>query len=539
MKKILSLILVIVLVASLFTACGSKGPAGNLITINLAEEPKTIDPTLNSSVDGGTYINHLFEGLTTVDKNLQTVPGVAEKWDVSSDGTVYTFHIRSNAKWSDGKAVTAKDFVYSWKRAVDPATASEYAYQLYYVKNAAKINGGEGTVEDLGVKAIDDKTLEVTLEGPCAYFLQLTSFPTLYPLREDIITANPEGWTQDPKTYIGNGPFKMKEWVHDSNITLVKNENYWNAKTIVGNELKFVLMADDNTIYSAFQNGELLFADTLPASEIEKTTADGTLSIKAQLGTYFYVFNTQKAPFDNAKVRKALTLAIDRQFIVTDITKANQIPAGAFVPTALPDAKPGEDFRLNGKDYYDPSGAAYEKNLAEAKQLLADAGYPDGKGFPTVEFGTNDTQGHIDIAQAVQQMWEKGLGIKVNISSQEWSVFQQSRRDGAFDVARHGWLGDYVDPMTFLDMWTSTSGQNDSFFKNSEFDKLIEEGRTEGDNTKRMAALHKAEDILIGQEYAVLPIYYYSDLYLTSPKLKNVVYSPLGFKYFMWATLEK
>lgn len=541
MKKILSLLLVVVMVGTLFAACGSKLPEGNLLTINIAEEPKTIDPALNSTVDGATYVIHAFEGLTTVDKDLQTVPGVAKEWKVSEDNLVYTFTIRDDAKWSDGKAVTANDFVYAWKRAVDPATACEYAYQLYYVKNAAKINSADTTVtlDDLGIKAINDKTLEVTLEGPTSYFLQLTSFPTLFPLRGDIVTANPDTWTNDPATYIGNGPYKMTEWAHDSHITMVKNENYWNAKNIVDNELKFVLMADDNTIYSAFQNGELLFADTLPASEIENATTAGTLSIKAQLGTYFYVFNTQKAPFDNAKVREALTLVVDREFIIDEIAKANEIPAGAFVPTGLPDAKAGEDFRLKTGDYYDPSAAAYVNNVAEAKKLLAEAGYPDGKGFPTIEFITNDTQGHIDMAQAVQQMWEKELGIKTNISSQEWSVFQQTRRDGGFDVARNGWVGDYVDPMTFLDMWTSTSGQNDAKFKNSEFDSLIDIGRVEGDITKRMEALHKAEDILIGQEYAVLPIYYYSDLYLTSPKLKNVVYSPLGFKFFMWATLEK
>lgn len=541
MKKALALALSAVMAVSVLAGCGSAAGGTNVIAINLAEEPKTIDPTLNSSVDGGTYIQHVFEGLATVDQNLQTVPGAAESWTTSDDGTVYTFKIRKDAKWSDGKDVTANDFVYSWKRAVDPATASEYAYQLYYVKNAATINGGESslTLDDLGVKALDEKTLEVTLEGPCSYFLELTTFPTLFPLREDIVAANPETWSNDPATYIGNGPFKMKSWNHDADLTLVKSETYWNAKNIKNNELKFVLMADDNTIYSAFKNGELLFADTLPASEIATTTADGTLSIKAQLGTYFYVFNTQKAPFNDARVRKALTLAIDRNFIVESVTKANQIPAGAFVPTGLPDAKGGDDFRLKAGDYYDPTLAANDANIAEAKKLLAEAGYPDGKGFPTISFGTNDTQGHIDVAQAIQQMWEKDLGIKMTIATQEWSVFQQSRRDGAFDIARHGWLGDYVDPMTFLDMWTSNSGQNDAFFKNSDFDSLIDTGRVEGDRTKRIEALHQAEDILVGQEYAVLPIYYYSDLYLTSPTLKNVVYSPLGFKYFFWATIEK
>jgi oligopeptide transport system substrate-binding protein len=297
-------------------------------------------------------------------------------------------------------------------------------------------------------------------------------------------------------------------------------------------------MSDENSILSAFKTGEIQFADTLPSDEINAMKTAGTLSIKAQLGTYYYVINTERKPYDDVRVRKALSLAIDREFIVNSITKGNQIPAGAFVPQGVPDAVPGSDFRTNGSEYIDTSASAYASNVAQAKALLADAGYPNGVGFPVIDFITNSGTGHSSIAEAIQAMWRDNLGIRMNIGTQEWAVFQQTRSDGGFDVARHGWLGDYVDPMTFLDMWTTSSGQNDSRWRNAAYDALIRTAKTSTDQAVRMTALHQAEKMLIGDSMAVIPIYYYSDLFLTAKSLHDVVYSPLGFKYFMWAYLD-
>lgn len=540
LKKCIAGVLIALLMLGTLAGCGEKstsGEGGQEISVTIGSEPKSIDPTINSAVDGATIIIHAFEGLTKLDKNGKVVEGMAKSYKASDDGKKFTFKLR-DAKWTDGQPVKAQDFVYSWRRAVDPKTASEYAYQLYYIKNGQAINEGKAKLEDLGVIAVDDKTLEVTLEAPTAYFLEITSFPTLFPLREDIVSKDPTGWATKPETYVSNGPFKLKSWEHDAELVFEKNADYYDAKKILPSAVKFMLIVEDNSVLAAFKNDEVIFADSMPSEEIPALKKEGVLKIDPQLGTYFYCFNTTKKPFDNVNVRKALSLSIDRQYIVDKIAQGNQIPAGAFVPGGVPDVNPSPDFRATGKDYYDPSAAGLEKNIAEAKKLLADAGYTDISTFPQIELAYNTEGGHKAIAEAVQEMWKKNLGISVKLTGQEWKVFQQTRKDGNFDVCRHGWLGDYVDPMTFLDMWTSNSGQNDAKYKNAEFDKQIAIGKSSSDRKVRMQAMHKAEDMLMG-DMAIMPIYFYSDLYLINPSLKGFYGSPLGFKYFMYSYIDE
>jgi oligopeptide transport system substrate-binding protein len=344
--------------------------------VNVGPNPDTIDPALNSSVDGATMIIHGFEGLYTLDKTGTPVPGQAKSVDISEDGLTYTFHLRDNLKWSDGKKLTASDFIYSWNRAVSPDTASDYEYMFDVIKGYDE--------KKLAVEATDDKTLVVTLNNKTPYFLELTAFPTFSPVRQDVIEANPEGWATDPKTYIGNGPYKMTEWVPNSSITYVKNENYWNYKALGVGTIKFVLMDDDNAILNAFQNGEILFADSMPNNEIDAWRDKPEFNLAGQLGTYYVSYNVTKAPLDNPKVRQALTLAVDRVYIAEQIGKAGQEPAGAYVPTGMTDSDSTKQFRDVGGNYFDPT--ASEANLEEAKKLLADAGYPDGKGLPTLEY---------------------------------------------------------------------------------------------------------------------------------------------------------
>jgi len=545
-KKVIALFMAMILLTGVMAGCGNTknqsagdgNKGGQEIVVTIGSEPKTIDPTLNNAVDGATMIIHAFEGLTKLDENGQVVKGVAEKWDMSEDGTKFTFYIREDAKWSDGQPVKAQDFVYSWRRALDPATGAEYAYQLYYIKNGQAINEGKMPAEELGVVAKDDKTLEVTLESATSYFLELTAFPTLFPLREDAVSKDPDGWATKPETYIGNGPFVLASWEHDSEIVFKKNENYYAADTIKPSSIKFMLIADDNAALAAYRNDEIMLADSIPTEEIPALQQSGDIKIDPQLGTYFYVLNVEKAPFDNVKVRKALSLAIDRQYIIDNIAQGNQIPAGAFVPFAVPDVEANPDFRTVGKDYYDPSAEAYENNIKEAQKLLAEAGYPNGEGFPQVELAYNTEGGHLAIAEAVQEMWKKNLGISIKLTGQEWKVFQDTRQTGNYQIARHGWLGDYNDPMTFLDMWTSYSGQNDARWKNADYDKLIETAKVSGDRAERMKAMHQAEDLLMG-EAPIIPVYYYTDVYVVKDYLKNYYNSPLGFKYFMYATVEK
>lgn len=514
------------------------------IVYNLGADPKTIDPQLNSAVDGSTIIHNAFEGLMREDENSKIVPGTAEKYEVSDDGTVYTFHIRKDAKWSDGKPVVAGDFEYAWKRALNPKVAAEYAYQLFYIKNGAayynqeKVGDKVATAEDVGVKVINDNTLEVTLESPVPYFLSLAAFPTYFPVRKDIIEGNEEKWTLKPDTYISNGPFKMSEWKEKESITFVKNENYWDAKNVKLETLEVRLIDDQITYLNAFKSGEIDVIESPPQAEIPTLLDEGTAKIYPYLGTYFYVINVSDKAKDvdpkaaealsNPKFRKALSLAIDRQLIVDKVAQGGQAPATSYVPAGILDSI-GKEFQ---KDY-SSKGA----NIEEAKKLLEEAGYPNGEGAPTITFTFNTDQGHQNIAQAVQDMWKTNLGINVELKNEEWAVFQDTRNNFQYSMARHGWIADYNDPMTFLDMWTTGNGQNNAGYSNKEYDKLIAQAKVELDDAKRTELLHKAEDILM-DESPIIPLYYYTNVLCIDKNVKGTYKSPLGQMEFRDAYVE-
>lgn len=505
------------------------------LTVNVGPDPDTIDPALNSSVDGATLIIHGFEGLMTLDKNGTPVPGQAASYKVSDDGKVYTFTLRDNLKWSDGKALTANDFVYSWNRAAAPATASDYGYMFEVIDGYDAVQA-ETAGAKLNVTAPDDKTFVVTLKNAVPYFLELTAFPTYSPVRQDIVEANGEAWATKVETYIGNGPYKMTEWVPGSHIIYTKNENYWNYANLGTQNLKFVLMDDDVAILNAFKQGEILFADSMPNDEIQAWKDKPEFNLNGQLGTYYVSYNVKKAPFDNPLVRQAFTLAIDRDWICVNIGQSGQEPAGAYVPTGLTDSDPTKEFRQVGGNYYDPTAAANDANLAKAKELLAQAGYADGKGLPAIEYLYNTGTGHQAIAEALQNMWSK-LGANVTIASQEWNTFLNTRKNGDYQVARNGWLGDYNDPISFLDMWITGSGNNDAQYSNKDYDALITQAKSSSDPKVRYEAMHKAEDILF-KDWVLNPIYYYVDLFLLNPKVDGFWSSPLGYKYFMYATVK-
>ncbi|MFA0816173.1 MAG: peptide ABC transporter substrate-binding protein [Anaerofustis sp.] len=526
MKKLVVILLTGLMVFSIF---GCSGKKVDELDVCVGPEPATIDPALNSSVDGATLIIHAFEGLYKLDDTGKTVPGQAESYTVSSDGLTYTFKLRNDIKWSDGQAVTAKDFAYSWNRAIDPATAADYAYMFEPIKG----------YEDgkLDVTAVDNTTLQVVLTAPCQYFLELVAFPAYMPVRQDVVEANPDGWALDPSTYICNGPYVLKEWSHDSYMLYDQNQYYYDVKSLGPKSIKFVLMDDDNAQLAAFQSGELQMIDSVPQDEIDSLSSNPEFHKQGQLGTYYVAFNNQVAPFDNEKVREALSLVIDRNYIVEQIGKAGQLPAGAFVCSGLSDADTTKDFRTVGGDYYSVSAADYQANCDKARELLAEAGYPNGAGFPTFEYLTNNGTGHVAIAEALQQMWKDELGINCTISTQEWNTFLETRKKGDYQVCRDGWLGDYNDPYTFLSLFTSDSGNNDAQFHNADFDALISQIMTETDRDKRFQMMHEAEDILMNAN-AIAPIYYYVDIYMLSDKVEGFYSSPLGFKYFMYVTMN-
>ncbi len=510
-------------------------PENMIVKYNIGMEPRTLDPALNTSIGGGTILNNCYEGLMRLDENDQAIPGMAESYKVSEDGLIYTFYLR-DAKWSDGKKVTAYDFEYSWKRALDPELGAMYAFQLYYIKNGMDFNYGEISADEVGVKAIDEKTLEVKLESPNPYFLGLTTFPTYFPVRKDVVEKNPETWSLNPDTHISNGPFKIVKWERNDFIKIIKNENYYDKDRVNLDIVEFTMIPEDTIALAAFESGEIDGLDQVPINEIQRLQKESNeFNLYPYLGTYYYTFNISKEPFNNPKVRKALSLAIDRKTIVEDVVKGGQIPALSFVPLGMKEGN-GTEFSENAKkrNY----GIKETAQVEEAKKLLAEAGYPNGKGFPEIILNYNTNQMHKEIAQSIQLMWKQNLGVEVKLQSQEWKIFQETKSQGDYAIARDGWIGDYIDPMTFLDMFISTSGNNYSRWENYEFDKLIEDIQVTQDTNKRYELMHKAEDLIM-EDMIVIPIYYYTNPEMIKSYVKDVRVSPLGFVSFDEAYIKK
>ncbi|EKQ57885.1 MULTISPECIES: peptide ABC transporter substrate-binding protein [unclassified Clostridium] len=544
LKKICAVVLTAAVGISVLTGCGGsstgdkKTASKQELNFNLGADPKTLDPALNQAVDSSIILVNAFEGLYKVDKDNKAIPGVAKSYDLSADGTVYTFHLQDGLKWSNGDPIKASDFEYAWKRVMNPETAAEYAYQMEYIKGAKEYTAGKGSVDQVGVKATDDKTLQVTLASPCSYFLNLTAFPCYFPVDQKVVEGNKD-WANSAATYVSNGPFKMTDYKIKDGLVLEKNENYYAKDSIKLDKINVKFVTEDTSAWASYKSGQFDMVYNVPKSEVQAAIKDGSAKVINLLSNYFYSVNVSdkaKEVDPNAakvladpKVRKALNLAIDRQSIVDNVTKGGQTPAHSFVPTGIIGAD-GKDFA--GKTYFDPKG-----NVEEAKKLLAEAGYPDGKGFPSVVLMFNPEKQHGIIAQAVQDMWKKNLGIDVQIQNQEWKVLIATRNDKKYELARDGWVADYTDPMTFLDMLQSTSGQNNSGYNNPEYDKLIVAAKAEQDANKRLEMLHKAEDILM-EDMPVITLFYDTQPMGIKDTIKGLKTSPLGYIYFDEAYME-
>ena len=526
------------------------------MAVCIASEPQTIDPALNSAVDGAIMTQHMFEGLMKWSDSGHPVnekgnmnyaalaAGQAESYEKTDngDGTVtYTFKIRSDAKWSDGQPVTANDFVYSWQRLANPLTAADYCYMIDMVQGYAAVNAGEADPTTLGVSAPDESTFVVNLTYDCPYFLEICAFPAAFPVRQDIIEAYGDTWTTDDNSshYISNGPWKLAEWVHDSYIKMVPNEYHYDAANLGPNSLTFQLMEDQNSMLAAYRSGDLQFIEDMPVDEIAGLLASGELNIVDYIGTYYVCYQTQAAPFDNALVRQAFTLAIDSKYIVEQVTQTGQVPATGFVPAGIYDADPnGDDFRTVGGDYWDApvDDATYQANCEKARQLLAEAGYPNGEGFPTVTYLYNTSDAHKAVGEALQQMWQEELGVTVQLQNQEWNAFLETRKKGEYQIARNGWIADYNDPCSFLDMWYTGGGNNDAQYSNPEYDAMIDAAKATSDPAERMSYFHKAEDIIIGQDWALGPIYFYTQKYMMADGISGAFYTPLGYFIYGYCT---
>ena len=606
MKKTLAIILAAIMVLGL-AACGSSGgntPAGSgsaaggssdSLAVCIASEPQTLDPALNSAVDGATMLVHLFSGLAKWSKNgdaYEIVPDMAEELVEpvdNGDGTfTYTYKLR-DAKWSDGEPVKAADFEFAWKRATSEEMAADYFYMFSYILNAPDDEGNNmpatAAESQMAVKAVDDKTSEVTTTGNYPFWNELLAFPTYFPVREDVVDAD-GAWATDPATYVSNGMYTLDSWEHNSVITLKKNENHPDAAEVTMPEIKFYLSDDANNMLSNFKNGDWLLVDDVPTNEIAtlKEQYPTEFHIDGQIGTYYVSWNVNQdiSPVggaalteeQKAEVRQAIGLLFDRNYIVNDVAQGGQVPASSFVAMGITEPDGAEFYENAGHNdgypgYYKVDEASIQENYDKALEVLGKYyTVADGKvtNFPTLTYLYNTSEGHKAIAEYLQSALA-GVGITMNLENQEWATFLETRKNGDYSIARNGWVADYNDAISFLDMWTTSSGNNDVQFGRDAhgtqavysmdlsgiegyadksvtngtwgetYDQLISWIKSEQNLEVRNQLMHVAEDLIMDTG-AICPLYFYTDLYMLSDKVDGFFSIPLGYKYFMYTTIK-
>lgn len=560
MKRILTLILVVVMVFGL-VACAkpdvsedtseettatesetSEETAETIaqeLAVCVGSEPGTLDPNMNETVDGMIYISHMYEGLYRPNSDGTFSLGQAEDVQITenADGT---FHVvatlRDDIVWSDGVPVTANDFEFSWKRLCDPANGYSYGYigQDFFA-NGADVRDEVITPDELCVTAVDDKTLEFDILANVPYVKDLLAFPSLMPIRQDIVEANPDSWSVEAETQVSNGRYTLTEFAHESQIVLTKSETYWDTDSTNVTQVTCMLSDDDNAILAAFNAGDLDLVDTFPADELAALRETPEYTQYGQIGLYYIQIQQMEGAVEallNPDVRKALSLAIDREYINQTVWADSRIPAYSLVPYGVPDAGgPGTDFRetageVVGGDF----STDYATDLEKAKELLAAAGYPDGEGIPTLEYVINENTGHQAVAEAVKTMWEE-IGVEMEIVVMDWATLVDYRKTSDCETARQGWIGDYTDPATFFDLFTSNAGTNDGHYNNAQYDELVIGARSEADPVTRMEMYHQAEEIIMS-EMGIIPIVFYADDVLTHTNVTGVGVTGTGLKMF-------
>lgn len=576
MKKILAILLGVTVILSLALTGCSK--VTDEMTVCVGPYPDTVDPALNSAVDGGTYIIHAFSGLVRYEQDengtLKLVADCAKELPEAverEDGTyAYTFELKEDLKWSDGSELTAEDFVWAWNRVVSPETAADYSYMFDIINGYEEASAGEGKLD---VTASEDgNTLTVVLKNNVPYFYELLAFPTYMPVKRSVVEGN-DSWAIDASTYIGNGPYKVTEFTQ-GRMVMEKNEYYHNSDAIKTNRIIWPFNEDDSSLYANFQNGSYLFIDSVPGDQISAIEAQypEEYQVTGQLGTYYISFNVNDKAFadftpeEQVSIRKALGLLLERNYICTNIGKAGQVPANTFVAMGLTDADGVTPFRENangGAGYFSVAPEDYEANCNEAVELLRKVAESSGKftvsedgmvsGFPTMNYITNEGTIHEQIATYMQGLYA-GYGITMKIEVQEWNTFLTTRKKGEYTFARNGWISDCNDPISFLDMWTTESGNNDCHLGQGEnadyagysyngqdgltwaesYDVIIRRIKESNDPQERFSLMHQAEDLLMSTG-AVCPVYYHTDQFMCSKSIEGFFASPLGYKYFMYA----
>jgi len=541
----LSIILFFVAASLAFIFSAEREERAEFVLINGAE-PETIDPALLTGVIEGRIADNIFEGLTTPDpKDLSPRPGMAYRWEISRDKRIYTFYLR-RARWTNGDPVTAHDFVYSWIRALKPETASQYAYMLYPLKNAEEFNSGKITDPNfVGVRALDDYTLRVELKNPTHYFLDLTSFSTLRPVNRRCVEKYGSTWTHLGKI-VTNGPFMIEKWEIGRRIRLRKNPDYWDAENVKLETIDLLAVESVNTAFNIYLCGLADFISGVPSHLRELVRDREDYHVGPYIATYYYLLNVNVPPLNDRRVRMALSMTIDRDQIVKYITRGGEEPATAFVPKCMPHYTPPKGlpyWRGSFEDF--PEGEREKqrelsrKVLERARKLLAEAGFPNGKGFPKLEILYPTRQLTKDIAEVIQQMWKKNLGIHVSLVNQEWKVYLASTKQKDYQIASAGWIGDYADPKTFLDMWVTGGGNNRTGWSNAEYDRLIRLTETETDSEKRMRLFYEAEKILVEKEVPIIPLYYAVSEEMYRPNVKGIYSNFRNVHPFKYIYIER
>lgn len=502
--------------------------ADQTFDINIRTEPPSLHPGTATDTTSSAVLDQVFEGLMRINNDGEPEEAMAESYEVSDDLLTYTFHIREDANWSNGDPVTAGDFEYAWKWVLNPDNAdTDYAYQLYVIKGAQAAKEEGGSLDDVGIKAVDDKTLEVTLQQPTPYFLDLTAFYTYYPVNQKVAEEASDWALEAGENYVTNGPFLLDSWAHQDQIVLKKNPDYWDAETVKLETINMYMVDDENTALEMYNSGELEWAgdptDALPLTAIQSLKDEGTLNISPLAGIYYYAFNTEKEPFNNVNIRKAFALAINREGIVQSITQREEQAAMALVPPSI--------WEESNEGYFTDNDVEKAKEYLEAG--LEEMGLDE---LPPVELSYNTSEAHAAIAQAVQDMWRQNLGVDVTLRNEEWNVYLDSMGNGDFYAGRMGWLADFNDAISFLEIFQSVGGNNYTNWENEEFASLLEQSRSETDEAARKEIMREAEAIFM-EEMPIAPVYFYTNSWLNKDYVRGLEVSALGSVQFKWTYL--